>query len=56
MFAKIDSIDMLNLLFNEKIVIIPGIRDEILAPIIYGYTFPLTVVSAIKTVISLQAL
>ncbi|MGD2250465.1 MAG: hypothetical protein PVF58_18875 [Candidatus Methanofastidiosia archaeon] len=50
MFAKIDNIDILNLLFNEKVVITPGIRDEILAPIIYGYTYPLKVVSAIKTV------
>jgi predicted nucleic acid-binding protein len=50
MFDKIDSIDLLNLIFKDKIVITPRIRDEILAPLTYGYTFPLTVVSTIKTV------
>ncbi len=50
MFAKIDSIDLLNLLFKDKIVMTPRIRDEILAPLTYGYIFPLTVVSTIKTV------
>ena len=50
MFAKIDSIDLLILLFKDKAVITPKIRDEILAPLAYGYTFPLTVISTIETV------
>lgn len=50
MFAKIDSINLLSLLFEEKAVITPRIRDEILAPLSYGYTFPQAVVSTIKTV------
>jgi predicted nucleic acid-binding protein len=50
MFAKIDEIDLLMLLFKEKAVITPGIRDEILAPLAYGYTFPLAVIGTIKTI------
>jgi len=42
--------NLLNLLFKKKAVITPRIRDEILAPLAYGYTFPQTVVSTIKTV------
>lgn len=50
MFAKIDEIDLLTDLFNDKVVITPKIRDEISAPLEYGYTFPLKVFSKIKTV------
>jgi hypothetical protein len=45
MFAKINEIDLLMLLFNEKAVITPGIRDEIVAPLAYGYTFPLALLA-----------
>ena len=50
MFAKVDAIDLLKQLFDEKIVITPKIRDEISMPLDYGYTFPLKVISEIKTV------
>jgi predicted nucleic acid-binding protein len=57
MFAKIDSIYLLTLLFEEKAVMTPRIRDEILAPLTYGYTFPLAVISTIKTMpLPLEAL
>ena len=51
MFAKIDAIYLLKRLFNEKIVITSKIRDEISAPLEYGYTFPLKVISTIRTVL-----
>ncbi len=50
MFAKIDAIDLLNLLFGDGIVMTPRVRDEISAPLDYGYTFPLKVISTIRTV------
>jgi len=50
MFAKIDAVDLLKLLFGDKAVMTPKIRDEISAPIEYGYTFPLKVLTTIKTV------
>jgi predicted nucleic acid-binding protein len=50
MFAKINEIDLLMLLFNEKAVMTPGIRDEIVAPLAYGYTFPLAGIGTIRTV------
>lgn len=50
MFAKIDAIYLLKRLFNEKIVITSKIRDEISVPLEYGYTFPLKVISTIRTV------
>lgn len=57
MFAKIDAVDLLKQLFGEKAAITPKIRDEISVPLEYGYTFPLKVISSIKTVpLSNQAL
>ena len=57
MFAKIDAVDLLKRLFDEKAVITPKIRDEISVPMEYGYTFPLKVILTIKTVpLSNQAL
>ena len=50
MFAKIGKIDLLRRLFSDKVAITPRIRDEILAPLEYGYTFPLEVISVIRTV------
>lgn len=50
MFAKIDAVDLLKRLFGEKAVITPKIRDEISVPLEYGYTFPLKVISTIRTV------
>lgn len=50
MFAKIDAIGLLNLLFGDRIVMTPRVRDEISAPLDYGYTFPLKVISTIRTV------
>jgi len=50
MFAKIDAIYLLKRLFNEKVVITSKIRDEISVPLEYGYTFPLKVISTIRTV------
>ena len=50
MFAKIDAVDLLKRLFGEKAVMTPKIRDEISVPLEYGYTFPLKVISTIKTV------
>ena len=50
MFAKIDAIDLLKQLFGKTAVITPKIRDEISVPLEYGYSFPLKVISAIKTV------
>jgi len=50
MFAKADAIDLLKLLFGEKAVMTPKIRDEISVPLEYGYTFPIKVISTIKTV------
>lgn len=50
MFAKIDAVDLLKRLFGEKAVITPRIRDEISAPLEYGYTFPFKVLQTIKTV------
>ena len=41
MFAKIDAVDVLKCLFDEKVVMTPKIRDEISVPMEYGYTFPL---------------
>ena len=49
MFAKIDAISLLKQLFAEKIAITPKIRDEISAPLEYGYTFPLKVIATVKT-------
>lgn len=57
MFAKIDAIDLLKRLFDNKIVMTPKIRDEIFVPFEYGYMFPLKVISTVKTVpLSNQAL
>lgn len=57
MFAKIDAVDILKCLFDEKVVMTPKIRDEISVPMEYGYTFPLKAISTIKTVpLSNQAL
>ncbi len=39
MFAKIESIYLLTLLFEEKAVITPRIRDEILAPLTVDILF-----------------
>jgi len=50
MFAKIDAVDLLKRLFGERAVITPKIRDEISAPMEYGYTFPLKAILTIKTV------
>jgi predicted nucleic acid-binding protein len=50
MFAKIDAVDLLTQLFDGKAVITPKIRDEISVPLEYGYSFPLKVISSIKTV------
>jgi len=50
MFAKVDAIGLLKHLFGEKMLITPKIRDEILAPLEYGYTFPLKVISTIRTI------
>ena len=50
MFAKINGVDLLILLFQEKMAITPKVRDEILAPLVYGYTFPLEVIPKIRTV------
>jgi len=50
MFAKIDGVYLLKQLFGDKAVMTPKIRDEISAPLEYGYTFPLRVLSALKTV------
>ncbi len=50
MFAKIDEVYLLKQLFGNKAVMSPKIRDEIAAPLEYGYTFPLKVLSTIKTV------
>lgn len=49
MFAKIDEVELLNLLFKEDIAVTPKIRDEILVPFEYGYSFPLRVISKVKT-------
>jgi len=57
MFAKTDAIHLLKRLFGEKAVMTSKIRDEISVPLEYGYTFPLEVISTIKTVpLSNQAL
>ena len=50
MFAKVDEIGTLSHLFDEKIAVTPKIRDEISAPLDYGYSFPLKVLSRVKTV------
>ena len=50
MFAKVDEIGTLSHLFDEKIAVTPKIRDEISAPLEYGYSFPLKVLSRVKTV------
>jgi len=50
MFAKVDEIETLSRLFDEKIAITPKIRDAISAPLEYGYFFPLKVLSGVKTV------
>ena len=50
MFAKIDEVYLLKQLFGDKAVMTPKVRDEISAPLEYGYTFPLKVLSTIKTV------
>ena len=50
MFAKVDEVYLLKQLFGDKAVMTPKIRDEISAPLEYGYTFPLKVLSTIKTV------
>jgi len=48
-FAKIDAINLLNLLFGGKIAMTSRIRDEILVPLTYGYAFPRNV-STVETV------
>lgn len=50
MFAKVDAINLLKKIFKDNLAITPKIRDEILAPLEYGYTFPLKVISTIRTV------
>jgi predicted nucleic acid-binding protein len=50
MFAKIDAIHLLKQLFGKKVVMTPKVRDEISAPLEYGYTFPFKALSAIKTI------
>jgi len=50
MFAKVDEVYLLMQLFGNKAVMTPKIRDEISAPLEYGYTFPFKVLSTIKTV------
>ena len=50
MFAKVDEIDLLLALFNQKIFITPKVRDEISAPLEYGYNFPLRAISKIQAV------
>lgn len=50
MFAKVDEIGTLSRLFDEKVAITPKIRDEISAPLEYGYFFLLKVLSGVKTV------
>jgi len=49
MFAKIDAIDLLKRLFDDKIVMTPKIRDEVYVPFEYGYSFPFKVFSKIAT-------
>ncbi|MCP4667286.1 MAG: hypothetical protein GY849_13070 [Deltaproteobacteria bacterium] len=57
MFAKVDAIDLLKLIFGGNVIMTPKIRDEISVPMEYGYSFPLKVIPAIKTVpLSNQAL
>lgn len=50
MFAKIDAIDMLTKLFENKAVVTPKIRDELSVPLEYGYTFPTKVLPKIRTI------
>ncbi len=50
MFAKVDEIGTLSRLFDEEIAVTPKIRDEISAPLEYGYSFPSKVLSRVKTV------
>ncbi len=49
-FAKVEEIDVLKHLLGDKLVMTPKIRDEISVPLEYGYTFPLQVISKIKTI------
>jgi len=50
MFAKVQEIDLLKRLLGDKLVMTPKIRDEISVPLEYGYTFPLQVISKVKTI------
>ena len=44
-FAKIDRLELLERLFSDyEILITPGIYEEILVPMYYGYTFPLKII------------
>ena len=47
---KIHAVDLLKTLFNNKIVITPRIREEILIPLEYGYGFPYEIIDNIKTI------
>jgi predicted nucleic acid-binding protein len=54
---RIDAVDLLKHLFDDRAVMTPKIRDEISVPLEYGYTSPLKVISTIRTVpLSKQAL
>lgn len=55
MFAKADAIDLLqDFLGRERVAMTPAIRDEVSAPLQYGYTFPQKILSRIP-VVSLTA-
>ncbi len=51
MFAKVDAVDMLeSLLGSEQMVMTPAIRDEIAAPLQYGYGFPQRLLGRVSVV------
>jgi predicted nucleic acid-binding protein len=50
MFGKIDAVDLIVQLFSAQAVMTPRIRDELAAPLEYGYTFPLKALAKIRTV------
>jgi len=51
MFAKADALDALaSLLGRDRLVITPAIRDEIAAPLQYGYAFPHKVLDRVPVV------
>lgn len=51
MFAKVEAVDLLGeFLGREAMAMTPAIRDEISAPLQYGYTFPRAVLSRVPVV------